>query len=70
MRGAATLRARFHKEINCSTLTGDTKDADASSSVLAFISHGGDLLKRTRKGGHTKLTKIIYKMVAKYFFWH
>ncbi|XP_039142685.1 VAN3-binding protein-like isoform X2 [Dioscorea cayenensis subsp. rotundata] len=50
LRGAATLRARFHKEINCSTLTGDTKDADASSSVLAFISHGGDLLKRTRKG--------------------
>ncbi|KAJ0964947.1 hypothetical protein J5N97_026085 [Dioscorea zingiberensis] len=50
LRGAATLRARLHKEIHCSTFSGDSKETEGTSSALAFVSHGGELLKRTRKG--------------------
>ncbi|XP_073000486.1 VAN3-binding protein isoform X1 [Typha latifolia] len=51
LRGAATLRARLCKELlQGATLTGESKEAERCSSPLIFVSRGGELLKRTRKG--------------------
>ncbi|KAI4379788.1 hypothetical protein MLD38_006040 [Melastoma candidum] len=55
LRAAATLRARLQRSYGCTTIgTGDEKgegDKEAYvSSALDFVSKGGELLKRTRKG--------------------
>ncbi|XP_019704680.1 VAN3-binding protein [Elaeis guineensis] len=50
LRGAATLRARLYKEIQSAALAGERNETEGCSSALSFISRGGDLLKRTRKG--------------------
>ncbi|XP_038985004.1 VAN3-binding protein isoform X2 [Phoenix dactylifera] len=48
LRGAATLRARLYKEIQSAALAGEKNETEGSA--LTFVSRGGDLLKRTRKG--------------------
>ncbi|XP_042481520.1 VAN3-binding protein isoform X2 [Macadamia integrifolia] len=55
LRGAATLRARQHKGLWASPLApGDKQVVDGKetdiSPALHFVSEGGELLKRTRKG--------------------
>ncbi|XP_043706417.1 VAN3-binding protein isoform X1 [Telopea speciosissima] len=55
LRGAATLRARQHKELWASPFAladeqiVEGKETDVSPA-LRFVSEGGELLKRTRKG--------------------
>ncbi|XP_062189048.1 VAN3-binding protein [Phragmites australis] len=59
LRGAAMLRARLHKEIQATALPGDGREADRDISPLAFVSRGGELLKRTRQGIlHWKLVTV------------
>uniref|UniRef100_A0A0D3ELE3 PH domain-containing protein n=1 Tax=Oryza barthii TaxID=65489 RepID=A0A0D3ELE3_9ORYZ len=56
LRGAAMLRARLHKEIQAAALpgagAGDTsgREPERDTSPFAFVSRGGELLKRTRQG--------------------
>ncbi|KAI3468219.1 hypothetical protein Pfo_024882 [Paulownia fortunei] len=55
LRGAATLRARLHKEHGAATIAlteenvWNSKESNISLA-LDFVSKGGELLKRTRKG--------------------
>ncbi|OAY78443.1 VAN3-binding protein, partial [Ananas comosus] len=51
LRGAATLRARLHRETQgIAALIGEEKGSEKYSSPLVFVSRGGELLKLTRKG--------------------
>lgn len=55
MRGAATLKARLQKGYSTAAiaLTGEQVEEGRESNVaetLNFVSKGGELLKRTRKG--------------------
>ncbi|XP_062018968.1 VAN3-binding protein isoform X1 [Rosa rugosa] len=52
LRGAATLKARLQKEYGGTTfaLAEEKCDGKESNSALNFVSKGGELLKRTRKG--------------------
>ncbi|XP_052152417.1 VAN3-binding protein isoform X2 [Oryza glaberrima] len=65
LRGAAMLRARLHKEIQAAALpgagAGDTsgREPERDTSPFAFVSRGGELLKRTRQGIlHWKLVTV------------
>lgn len=55
LRAAATLRARMQKGYPAATITlADEHDEDGRESnvltAMDFVSRGGELLKRTRKG--------------------
>ncbi|KAJ3701008.1 hypothetical protein LUZ61_004713 [Rhynchospora tenuis] len=50
LRAAAMLRARLHREFQAGTLSGEIKETKSCASPLSFVSQGGELLKRTRKG--------------------
>ncbi|XP_024163118.1 VAN3-binding protein isoform X2 [Rosa chinensis] len=52
LRGAATLKVRLQKEYGGTTfaLAEEKCDGKESNSALNFVSKGGELLKRTRKG--------------------
>uniref|UniRef100_A0A0D9Y5M7 K Homology domain-containing protein n=1 Tax=Oryza glumipatula TaxID=40148 RepID=A0A0D9Y5M7_9ORYZ len=64
LRGAAMLRARLHKEIQAAALpgagAGDTsgREPERDTSPFAFVSRGGELLKRTRQGTITVIIKM------------
>ncbi|KAI0488114.1 hypothetical protein KFK09_027941 [Dendrobium nobile] len=50
LRAAAILSARLQKETNGTLLIGENKESEGCLSAQAFVSRGGELLKRTRKG--------------------
>lgn len=63
LRGAATLRARLYKEHGAANIALTEENVlsskDSNSSVaMNFVSKGGELLKRTRKGINLKLLVI------------
>ncbi|XP_051137385.1 VAN3-binding protein isoform X3 [Andrographis paniculata] len=58
LRGAATLRARLNKELGGGSTISATDESNVSIA-LNFVSKGGELLKRTRKGDlHWKQVSI------------
>ncbi|KAF3328743.1 VAN3-binding protein [Carex littledalei] len=50
LRAAAMLKARLHREFQAANLSGEIKETESCASPLVFVSRGGELLKRTRKG--------------------
>uniref|UniRef100_A0A0E0MTI3 non-specific serine/threonine protein kinase n=1 Tax=Oryza rufipogon TaxID=4529 RepID=A0A0E0MTI3_ORYRU len=66
LRGAAMLRARLHKEIQAAALPGggagagdiSGREPERDTSPFAFVSRGGELLKRTRQGTITVIIKM------------
>ena len=61
LRGAATLKARLEKGYGASSISlTDEQVEEANVSIaLNFVSKGGELLKRTRKGAlHWKQVSI------------
>lgn len=52
LRGAATLKVRLQKEYGGTTvaLAEERCEGNQSNAALHFVSNGGELLKRTRKG--------------------
>uniref|UniRef100_A0A0E0BZI6 K Homology domain-containing protein n=1 Tax=Oryza meridionalis TaxID=40149 RepID=A0A0E0BZI6_9ORYZ len=62
LRGAAMLRARLHKEIQAAALPGagdiSGREPERETSPFAFVSRGGELLKRTRQGTITVIIKM------------
>lgn len=72
LRGAATLKVRLQREYGGTTfaLAEEKCEGKESNSALDFVSRGGELLKRTRKGAlHWKQvsfnTNSIGQVVAK-----
>ncbi|PKA59062.1 hypothetical protein AXF42_Ash001155 [Apostasia shenzhenica] len=60
LRAAAMLSARLHKEINETVLIVENREFAGCSSALAFVSRGGELLKKTRKGDlHWKQVSVF-----------
>lgn len=65
LRGAATLRARLQKGAATISLLEEQVDEGKNSNyspALNFVSRGGELLKRTRKGN---ITCKIYDTCAR-----
>lgn len=64
LRAASTLRARLHKEHGAATIAlteenvWNSKESNISQA-LNFVSKGGELLKRTRKGNYWGVAMFI-----------